>query len=193
MGQKSKFFAGDPMPEYTQEEIEEFYKTFNTNGVFAGQYQALEVIEKDPPDMAVVVQKGKAFVEGFWYFEDATAGALYAIDTAHVSNPRIDRIVLRLTKDAVPHGNIEVVVLKGTPGVTPAPPELTQNNSVWEISLAQVYVGAGVTSINDGNITDEREMVESTVAAPPMRMIFVQEEEPTEFSDYDLWFKIPAE
>ncbi|MES2405559.1 MAG: hypothetical protein V4567_14660, partial [Pseudomonadota bacterium] len=50
-------------------------------------------------------------------------------------NPRIDRVVLRA--DFV-NNNIVLDVLQGTPAVSPAAPALTQNTSIWEISLAQM-------------------------------------------------------
>jgi len=47
-------------------------------------------------------------------------------------------------------------VLTGTPAASPTPPNVTQSSTIWEISLAQVYVGAAVSTIAAGNITDER-------------------------------------
>jgi hypothetical protein len=68
-------------------------------------------------------------------------------------NPRIDRIVLRA--DFV-NNNMVLDVLQGTAAGSPVAPALTTSSSIHEISLAQIAVASGFTSIVTGNITDER-------------------------------------
>ena len=59
--------------------------------------------------------------------------------------------------DTVTNLKISIEVLTGTPAAEPTAPTLTQTASTYEISLAQVLVAAEATSVNDANITDERE------------------------------------
>jgi len=59
---------------------------------------------------------------------------------------RLDRI----------NNNVNLAVLTGTPAGAPVVPALTQTSTTWEISLAQVLVGTGVTTIAAGNVTNER-------------------------------------
>ena len=66
---------------------------------------------------------------------------------------RIDRVCIRLEKLA---NKCYAYVKKGTAAASPVPPELQRDSLVYEISVAQVYVGAGVVAVNAGNITDER-------------------------------------
>jgi hypothetical protein len=51
---------------------------------------------------------------------------------------------------------IDILVKKGTPAPSPVPPGLTRTPETWELSLAQVRVEAGATSILSAKITDER-------------------------------------
>jgi len=63
-------------------------------------------------------------------------------------------VVVRL--NATPGRTIDILVKKGTPTPSPVPPGLTRTPETWELSLAQVRVEAGATSIVAGKITDER-------------------------------------
>jgi hypothetical protein len=87
-------------------------------------------------------------------FCENDAALTLSIPTAHSTYSRIDRVVVRLS--AVSGRSVDVVVVAGTPAASPAPPTLTQTSETWEIPLARIAVGAGVTSILAANITDER-------------------------------------
>lgn len=108
----------------------------------------------DSTGMQAKIKTGAAWIKGH-YFE-ADAEEVLAIGTADGTNPRIDRIIVRLDWSL---NTIQLAVLQGTPAVSPTAPALTQNTSRWEISLSQVYVGANVSTITPGNITDERYFV----------------------------------
>jgi hypothetical protein len=72
-----------------------------------------------------------------------------------VTNPRIDRIVLR--KDSTSSGRACSVVIKtGTPAASTAAPGLTNADGIEEISLAQIRINANMTTLTNANITDER-------------------------------------
>lgn len=77
------------------------------------------------------------------------------LQTAHPTMPRIDRIILRLDRNIAAR-SITPCVLLGTAAALPKPADLTRDNSIYEISLAAVRVGAGMTIIRSSDITDER-------------------------------------
>lgn len=101
--------------------------------------------------MTVNVGTGQAMAYGHWCENDASSSQ--AISAADPTNPRIDRVVLRHDVTAK---TVSIVVLAGTAAPSPSAPTLTQTPSTWELSLCQVAVGAGVSAISSGNITDER-------------------------------------
>jgi hypothetical protein len=124
-------------------------------GIFSDVENELVVTETDPASLGVKIDTGWAFVHGFWYHNDsALTKSLGAADPAL---DRIDRIILRL--DSTINFKISCEVKAGTPAASPSPPSLTQTDATYEISLAQVLVEAGVTSISNVKITDEREFV----------------------------------
>lgn len=103
-------------------------------------------------NMNVSIDTGRAWVQGFFYKNDASASK--TLSAAHATLNRIDRVILRLDRSA---NTVLLAVLTGTPGASPSAPALTKNSTTWEISLCQVYVAAAVTTISNAVITDERE------------------------------------
>jgi hypothetical protein len=119
-------------------------------GVIKGALNEL-LTYADSTGMQVKVKSGQAWMKGHFYQSDAEV--ILAIAAANSSNPRIDRVIVRVDWTA---NTIQLSVLQGIPAASPTAPALTQNSSRWEISLAQVYVAANATTIASGNVTDER-------------------------------------
>ena len=129
---------------------------------------SLAVTANSPVGMSVRVASGWAAIVGttqanmgtYVGYNDATD--TLTITTANPTNPRID-LVCMTVNDSYYSGatnNAVLQVIAGTPAGTPVAPSLPANS----ISLATVAVGAGVTQINSGNITDTR--VETTTNVP---------------------------
>lgn len=124
------------------------------DGVVYGYGGGLAVAATDPASMNITVATGAAFVQGRM-FEVHTAGETLAIGAADPTNPRIDRVVVKLDNSSGVR-SVTLAVKAGTPAASPEPPALQRDGTVWELSLAQVYVAAGATSIDADDITDER-------------------------------------
>lgn len=120
------------------------------DGVLWDALNKLEVYA-DSTGMQVKVRSGAAWIRGHYYESDAQE--TLAISAAHATLNRIDRVVVRLNWTA---STISLAVRTGTPASTPSAPAVTQTTTTWEISLAQVYVGAAVSTIAAGNVKDER-------------------------------------
>ncbi|BAU99610.1 tail fiber domain-containing protein [Aurantimicrobium minutum] len=98
----------------------------------------------------------QAIVRGHMY--QSTAEETLVISAA-ASSPRIDSIVLRLDPSA---NSIVLAVIAGTPAASPSAPSLTQTDTaIYELLLANVAVGASVTTISAGNVTDKRTFIEN--------------------------------
>jgi hypothetical protein len=128
---------------------------------------SLAVTANTPAGMSVRVASGWAAVVGttttnmgvYTFFNDATD--TLTITTADPTNPRID-LVCATVRDAYYSGAFNDVifqVIAGTPAGSPVAPSLPANS----ISLATVAVGAAVTQINSGNITDTRVLVTTNI------------------------------
>jgi len=128
----------------------DYFSNLFTDGVIPDKLNELIVTESDTPAKSVKVDTGYVLIEGTQYGL-TTSTDLTIADNASGST-RIDRIVARLD---YANRNCEIEVLQGTT----VAPTLTQNASVWEISLAQIEVTNGFTTITNANITDERAFV----------------------------------
>lgn len=74
------------------------------------------------------------------------------------SQPRIDRVVAELN---LADRNVYIRILKGTPASSPQPVEITQNDDLYQIPLAQVHINAQQSVI--ASVTDERKKYISNV------------------------------
>jgi hypothetical protein len=131
---------------------------YATTGIIGSASMA--ITPNSPAGMSVRVATGWAAVVGttqpnmgvYTAFNDAVE--TLTVTTADPTNPRIDRVVMTI-RDAYYTGAFNDViyqVLAGTPAGSPTAPATPANS----ISLATIAVGAGVTSITAGNITDTR-------------------------------------
>lgn len=120
------------------------------NGISAGYENELEVYA-DSSGMQVKVKSGMGTIRGHYY--ESTAEQTLAIESADPSNPRIDIVALEVDWQ---NNTMGLVVIKGTAGATPAAPALTQSTAKWQIPLAYIAVGTGVSTIASGNVTDKR-------------------------------------
>jgi len=100
---------------------------------------------------------GAAMCRGFYFeLQDDGGGPLILAHEAALSQPRVDRVVLRLNKNTGAR-SITIGVRKGSPGESPLPPELQRTDTVYELSLARVHVATGAGVLLDTDIADERE------------------------------------
>lgn len=149
MTELSRFFDGGG---YTEAQFAEFmHRIMYKDGVVQGILNELAPTESTPAAMTVAVNTGEAWLQGAWY--QNTESKAMTIEAADPTNPRIDRVVLRLSWSA---NSVILAVLKGTAAASPSAPALTQSSATWEISLCQVAVAASATSIVNANITDQR-------------------------------------
>ena len=107
-------------------------------------------------DLVITIASGAALLkDGLPFVLDSSTTV--TLSAADGTNPRIDRIVLRLVREGqTDQGKITIEKLTGTPAAFPAAPTLTQTASTWDYSLCRIAVGTGVTAISTGDITSER-------------------------------------
>jgi len=137
--------------------------------------EGLLVAANGSPNMTVNVPIGTAMIPvgsggaAYKYFVGLDATESVAITTANPSNPRNDLIVMYVDVAVTPsqsftnnsNNMLKLVAVAGTPAASPADPSVANIQTAIGaanpyIILARVGVGAGVTQINSGNITDLR-------------------------------------
>ena len=140
---------GSPDRAANAETLAQYLKTFFTDGVVLLQPNALQVYAKS--GLTVEIKPGTAFLDGRILY--SSAAEEFTLSAAGTLLHRIDRVIFRINYT---NRLMEFDVLEGTPSSTPAPPDLTRNANVYEMSLAEIYVGAGEREIIQSNITDTR-------------------------------------
>lgn len=145
-------------PLYDRAEDAEFFakyfSSFIGNGVYPNPSSNFQVEISD--GMHIKVNQGLAFVEGYFAWEETER--TLAVQAAHASYDRIDRVVLRLNFS---NRNIDLYIVKGTPTSSPVPPTLErpisgEGGGIYELSLAELFIAKNSTSIPQHRITDTR-------------------------------------
>jgi hypothetical protein len=121
----------------------------------------LAVTQAGSPNMTVLVDSGVCTIAGTEgstqgsYIATNDASATLAVTAAHGSLPRIDIVVVNIRDSFYSGGSndAQLQVIAGTAAASPVAPSPPANALI----LAQIAVGAGVTSIVNANITDMRD------------------------------------
>lgn len=148
--EKSSFFNSVSHDRtYRAEDWAEYFASFIGNGVFPVPSTGLQVVVDN--GMNLLLKAGKAWINGYFYKN--TSDLTITIGTADGQLNRIDRIVVRWD---LTNRIISAEVKSSTYSASPTAPALQRDADIYELALADVYVGAGVTTITQSNITDQR-------------------------------------
>ena len=128
-----------------------YFSLLIKNGVFPDPSTGLQVKASSAPNMTVSVQPGSAWINGYYFTLKDTPEVLTIQSNATLF--RIDSVILGLN-----YTNREIKPYIRSSAVSSAPSSVTlqRDGSVYEIELARVLVGPGVTQIVQQNISDMR-------------------------------------
>ena len=118
-----------------------------SNGVLRSNDDDLKV---SASGMVVTVGVGRAWINGHYFLND-TPHAFAAI-TAPIGGTRYDRVFLRLNKNLAVR-SVSLVYQQGTAGNNPTKPAPVRDGNIYDIVLADIYVGTNATSVT---VTDTR-------------------------------------
>jgi hypothetical protein len=118
-----------------------------SNGVLRGVDDDLKV---SAAGMVVTVGVGRAWINGHYYYND-TPHAFAAI-SAPTGGTRYDRVFLRLNKNLAVR-SVSLVYQQGTAADSPTKPAPVRDGYIYDIVLADIYVGTNATSVT---VTDTR-------------------------------------
>ena len=146
-----------------------FFNALNVNGEYDRKYNANDysdnlaviisngVLRSDNDDLRVTasgmgctVGAGRAWINGKYYYNDAPIS--FAAVTAPAGGSRWDRIMLRLD-NGVAARNIALRYVQGTVANTPTKPAPERSRDVYELVLADIFVGTNASSVT---VTDTR-------------------------------------
>lgn len=118
-----------------------------SNGVLRGVDDDLKVTAAG---MVVTVGVGRAWINGHYYYNDTPH--TFAAITAPIGGTRYDRVFLRLNKNLAVR-SVSLVYQQGTAGNSPTKPAPVRDGNIYDIVLADIYVGTNATSVT---VTDQR-------------------------------------
>lgn len=162
--------------EYFAHQFASYFKLFFGNGVFGSPTNQLKVLAGD--GLKVIVKAGWAFIEGYWYFNEADLEL--TIDPNTTAFDRQDSIMCRLDMASK---KITSVALAGVTDVV-------RDGNYYDLKLASVIVGVAGTSISDANIVDTRTdqtvcgLVTGVMKVQPTADLFAQFT-----AQFNLWFE----
>ena len=104
-------------------------------------------------EMTVTVNPGFGVVDGLLALEEELRTLV--VTASDGTYDRIDTVVLRLNDN----DNVrlcDLYIVQGVPSSSPVHPDLTREGSIYELGLADIFVGAHATRITIDKITDTR-------------------------------------
>ena len=143
-------FDDGPGANTTESGWRAFMRRLSNSGVIRDVGNSLSVYA-DSTGMQVKVRTGEVWIEGHW--GAVTVEKVCPVAAAHATLARVDRVVARAD---FTNNRIEVDVVAGSTATPTVPPDLTQNTTIWETSLATVSVPAADTGIDAAQVTDAR-------------------------------------
>lgn len=137
--------------KYNGIDMNEDKAPFYKEGVALGQLQ----VTSAKSGMNIFVdggaKTGYAFINGHTVHN--TSVLELTVSQASGTLPRIDRVVLRNDET---ERKPSIFILEGAYSSAPVAPELTNNDTIQEKCLAEIYVAAGAVEITDADIRDTR-------------------------------------
>lgn len=134
---------------YNAEDVTSYLDNVIGDGVFPNPSNQLQVVSGS--GMSVTVNAGHGWINGHKMINSAALPLTLAASDVLLN--RIDRVIFYVDYTAREMG---IEVKQGTAATNATAPDLVRNATRYEMSLATVAVGKGVTAISQANITDTR-------------------------------------
>lgn len=141
---------------YSAEEMNRPYKRIITNGVFATQEGTasndLQVFSNNS-GMSITIKQGEGLFADKWF--NNQSDIIMDVPANNNIVPRRDSVIVQVNKQI--GGRVgNVVYREGVPNSNPMPPDINTVENVIEYRVANIYVAAGATHINQDAIVDLR-------------------------------------
>ena len=176
---------------YDADSFAEWLRKFFTSGVFSGDLQVTAA-----GGMTVTLGPGYANLDGKVRFFETSQN--FTCAAANSTYPRIDTVVIE--RNDTDRQIIAKLVTGAYSGNTPSPTAPIWDNGVYQLVVAQILIGAGVTAVTQQDITDTRSdpdvcgLIAGTVQEMDFSQFTAQFDEwfadfqQSEAADFDEWF-----
>ncbi len=136
---------------YDADQMSKYFDGLVSDGVYESVGGALQVLAMSGGGMAVNVSTGRGLIDCKWLSNDTVL--TLDITQSHPTLNRWTAVVLRLDRT---NRLMEITTKDGTAASNPTKPSMQKDSSITELCLAYIYVAAGVTTISQANISDQR-------------------------------------
>lgn len=150
--EKSYFFDSDNGDrKYGSTYWADYFSSFIENGIFVKTGSELSMNLSPYGDRAFILRPGKAFINGYGYNNDSDKSI--EIPEPHATLNRIDSIVIQWN---LSERQIRAKLRSSTPSENPTPVTPVRNAEIWELVVAEIYVGKGNSQLNITSYKDKR-------------------------------------
>ena len=160
---------------YNADQFASFYDGLINDGVYYSVGNRFLVTANS--GMNIFVETGRAWFDHTWTFNNQKRSL--TIPTADTVYGRIDAVIIEVNKQTRENS---IKIKTGTPAETPSRPEMTKTEYIKQYALAYIVVGANVTSIVTGNITN----VVGAPETPMVSMLNISGLPPMQWSTTDI-------
>lgn len=167
--------------KYNALQFSRLFEGIIRDGVFSTVGGSLMVTAAS--NLIVNINSGRAWFNNTWTNNDAMLPL--TLDPAEAILNRYDAIVLEVAPDEREN---RFKIVKGTPATTPIKPVMVKSGGIYQYPLAYIYVGKGVGSISQANISNAVGTTECPFITGAMQQVTTNAIVAQWEAEFDDWF-----
>jgi len=167
--------------KYNALQFSRLFEGIIRDGVFSTVGGSLMVVAAS--NLTVNISPGRAWFNNTWTNNDALLPL--TLDPAEAILNRYDAIVLEVAPDEREN---RFKIVKGTPATTPAKPTMIKTGGIYQYPLAYIYVGKGVESISQANISNAVGTAECPFITGALQQVTTNDIIAQWESEFNTWF-----
>lgn len=167
--------------KYNALQFSRLFEGIIRDGVFSTVGGSLMVVAAS--NLTVNISSGRAWFNNTWTNNDALLPL--TLDPAEAILNRYDAIVLEVAPDEREN---RFKIVKGTPATTPIKPVMVKAGGIYQYPLAYIYVGKGVGSISQANISNAVGTTECPFITGAMQQVTTNDIIAQWESEFNTWF-----
>jgi hypothetical protein len=167
--------------KYNALQFSRLFEGIIRDGVFSTVGGSLMVVAAS--NLTVNISSGRAWFNNTWTNNDAPLPL--TLDPAEAILNRYDAIVLEVAPNEREN---RFKIVKGTPATTPAKPTMIKTGGIYQYPLAYIYVGKGVGSISQANISNAVGTTECPFITGAMQQVTTNDIMAQWESEFNTWF-----
>lgn len=167
--------------KYNALQFSRLFEGIIRDGVFSTVGGSLMVVAAS--NLTVNISPGRAWFNNTWTNNDALLPL--TLDPAEAILNRYDAIVLEVAPDEREN---RFKIVKGTPATNPIKPVMVKSGGIYQYPLAYIYVGKGVGSISQANISNAVGTTECPFITGALQQVTTNDIVAQWESEFNTWF-----